>query len=273
MQIQYNPTKASELSEMLLIHSFDVYRGFTSKYRGFEVPNLTEEVKMKILHKLSPSNYLKIPPFEQFWAWFKKNHGMMLVGQMCEFLFPEDEEECQKMINRVRSNKDHAFWKHIKARVYKKWCSIVTEAQCVYATVAGIDSSERDWKVFASAELDAIGIDFVIVNDTEVVPVQIKKDSFSAYSKNKKNTEENLNRYNLTKKALKVLEKEMTKNKIEKPVASGLLLKYGLMNGGSLPYEYLAQYNNGFVYFKSDRLMETLENCFSVETAEVLAPC
>jgi hypothetical protein len=268
MQIQFNPTKASELSEMLLIHSFDVYRGFTSKYRGFEVPNLTEEVKMKILHKLSPSNYLKIPPFEQFWNWFKKHHGMTLVAQMCEFLFPEDEDECQKMINRVRSNKDHSFWKHIKARVYKKWCSIVTEAQCVYAAVQGVESTKKDWKVFASAELDGIGIDFVIVNDEEVVPIQVKKDSFSAYSKNKKNTDENLTRYNLTKKAAKILEKEMAKNKVVKPMGRGLLLKYGLMNGGSLPYEYLAQYNNGFVYFKGEKLVNTLANCFT-EVAEV----
>jgi hypothetical protein len=101
------------------------------------------------------------------------------------------------------------------------------------------------------------------VNDKEVVPVQVKKDSFSAYSKNKKNTDENLTRYNLTKKATKILEKEMAKNKVKKPIGQGLLLKYGLMNSGSLPYEYLAQYNNGFVYFKGEKLVNTLFACFN----------
>lgn len=264
MQIQYNKDKIKEFSTMLLAHPFQEFRGFTSTYRGFEIPNLNEEVKMKVLQKLSPSNYLQIPCFNDFWTWFKKNHGMTLVTQMCEFLYPCEDPECQKTINRVRNNKNHAFWSHIKARVYKKWCSIVTEAQCIYATIQGIEKAKNDWKVFASAELDAIGIDFVIVNNKEVIPVQVKKNSFSAYSKNKKNTDENLTRYTITKKAAKILEKEMAKNKVTQPVGDALLLKYGLMEGGKLPYDYLDQFDNGFIYFNGSKLLKTLDKCFTV---------
>lgn len=267
MQIQYNQDKIKEFSKMLLAHPFHEYRGFTSMYRGFEVPNLNEEIKMKILHKLSPSNYLQIPCFKDFWDWFKKNHGMAMVAQMCEFLYPGNDPECQKTINRVRNNKNHAFWSHIKARIYKKWCSIVTEAQCVYSVVRGVKKANFDWKVFASAELDAIGIDFVIVNEHEVVPIQIKKNSFSAYARNKKNTDDNLSRYNLTKKAVKILSKEMEKNKIEQPIGQGLLLKYGLMEGGNLPFDYLEQFDNGFVYFNSQKLINTLSMCFTSQDA------
>jgi hypothetical protein len=265
MQIKYNKEKINELSEMLLAHPFQDFRGFTSMYRGFEVPNLTEQVKMKILHKLSPSNCLQIPCFNDFWNWFKKNHGMTLVTQMCEFLFPEDDNESIKMINRVRSNKNHAFWKHIKARVYKKWCSIVTEAQCVYATLEGLENTQNGWKVFASAELDAIGIDFAIADESQVIPIQIKKNSFSSYSKNKKNSDENLSRFSLTKKAAKVLEKEMTKNNMNVEISEALLLKYGLGEKGQLPYEYLDQFDNGFVYFKGEKLISTLSMCFTEE--------
>jgi len=50
----------------------------------------------------------------------------------------------------------------------------------------------------------------------------------------------------------------MDKNKINMEIGDGLLLKYGLCEGGKLPYEYLAQYHNGFVYFKDETLIETL---------------
>jgi hypothetical protein len=266
MQIKFNAEKIKDFTKMLDDHSFNEFRGFTSRYRGFEVPNLNEDVKMKILHKLSASNYLQIPSFKDFWVWFKKNHGMTLVGQMCEHLFPapEDMRDRQKMINVVRNNRSHAFWMHIKARIYKKWCSIVTEAQCVYATLQGVMKNNLDWKVFASAELDAIGIDFVIANEFEVVPIQIKKDSFSFYAKHKKNGSENLMRFDLTKKAERILKREMEKNKVDMPIASGMLLKYGLMESGRLPYEYLSQYENGFVYFRGEKLVAMLNQEFNI---------
>jgi len=169
---------------MLLAHPFQDYMGFTTMYRGFEVPNLEEDIKMSLLYKLSPSNSLEIPCFHDFWVWFRKNHGMKLATQMSKYLFPGEDPEGQKTINKMRNNKSHAFWNHIKARIYKKWCSIVTEAQCVYATVQGIEKESLNWKVLASAELDAVGIDFVIVNEEEVLPIQIKKNSYSNYSKN-----------------------------------------------------------------------------------------
>jgi len=40
------------------------------------------------------------------------------------------------------------------------------------------------------------------------------------------------------------------------------LLKYGLMQNRKLPYTYLAQYENGFVYFKGDKLIEELKELF-----------
>jgi hypothetical protein len=259
MQIKNNTEKVKEFSKMLLAHPFQDYRGFTSMYRGFEVPNLDEEVKMSLLHKLSASNHLQIPCFNDFWIWFRKNHGMKMAQKMCEHLFPEDTDpEYQKTLNKMRNRQTHPFWSHIKARIYKKWCSIATEAQCVYSAVSGIEKLNLNWKVFASAELDAVGIDFVVVNDLEVVPIQIKKNSYSNYAKNKKNTDENLARFSITQKAKKILKKEMDKNKINMEIGDGLLLKYGLCEGGKLPYEYLAQYHNGFVYFKDETLIETL---------------
>lgn len=259
MQILFQNEKIQEFHNMLLSHPFQEYRGFTSMYRGFEVPNLDDKVKMSVLYKLSASNYLQIPSFNEFWIWFRKNHGMKMANQICEFLFPDNDPECQKTINKMRNKKTHPFWSHIKARVYKKWCSIVTEAQCVYSTVVGIEKNNLGWKVFASAELDAVGIDFVIATEKVVIPIQIKKNSFSLYAKNKKNTDENLSRFEMTKKATKILIKEMEKYKIHQPIENGLLLKYGLTDEGKLPFQYLSQYENGFVYFKSEKLMTTLQ--------------
>jgi hypothetical protein len=263
MQISFQSEKIQDFHNMLLSHPFHEYRGFTSMYRGFEVPNLDEEVKMSVLHKLSASNYLQIPSFNEFWAWFRKHHGMKMANQICEFLFPGNDPECQKTINKMRNKKTHPFWSHIKARVYKKWCSIVTEAQCVYSAVAGIEKNQLHWKVFASAELDAVGIDFVIATEQVVIPIQIKKNSFSLYAKSKKNTDENLSRFEMTKKACKILQKEMVKYKMEQSIEEGMLLKYGLTDDGKLPYVYLSQYENGFVYFKSDKLIATFKECLN----------
>lgn len=262
MQIQFNQEKIREFNDMLHNHSFNDLRGLTARYRLFEVQNLTEDVKMKMLHKLSASNYLQIPSFNSFWAWFRKNHGMALVGQFCESMFPDDPDDCQKMINRVRSNANHAFWSHIKARIYKKWCSIVTEAQCVYATLQGLEKTQMNWKVFASADLDSAGIDFIIVNEKEIVPIQIKKDSFSMYARSKKNGDENLARFEISKKSRNAILKEMKKAKIDFPIAKGLLLKYGLADSGKLPYEYLSTHENGFVFFKDEKLISVLNDCF-----------
>ncbi len=266
MQIQFNQDKINEFLKMLDNHSFSEFRGFTSRYTAFEGPNLNEEVKLHVLQKLSASNYLQIPCFKDFWIWFKKHHGMEMVTLMCNHLFPDDHMECKKMVNRVRSNINHAFWSHIKARIYKKWCSIVTEAQCVYATIQGLEKSNLGWKVFASAELDSDGIDFIVVNDKEVVPIQIKKDSFSMYARHKKNGDENLARFQMSKRANNAIMKEMKKAKVNLPIGKALLLKYGLADSGKLPYEYLASYENGFVYFKDEKLIVALQKCFEEDS-------
>lgn len=261
MKIPYEKKRIMAFSKMLLAHPFDELRGLTSSYRAFEEPDLSAVMKDSFLRKLSVANPLCLPSFTNFWEWVRKNHGMALVGQMCAFLFPGDDPEFKKMVNRVRANKEHAFWKHIKARVYKKWCSIMTEAQCVYAMLTGIEKAGLDWSILASAELDGVGIDFVLVTAHQAIPVQIKKDTYSRYAVTKKNSMENFGRFDIRGKAMATLKKHLKDAKFEGHIEQAMILKYGLKDRVTkkLPYSYLGEFSNGFVYFKSDAIVASIE--------------
>lgn len=258
MIIELNQEKIQALESVIQCHDFKTFLGFTSTYRGFECPNLDNDVKLSLLKKLSTENWREVPCFVDFWAWFRKKHGMQLAIQICSFMYPKDEKSRQKAINQMRASKDHDWWDHIKARVYKKWCSILTEMQAVYAVVKGSEHFGLNWQVIASAELDAAGVDFVIVTDKSAVPVQIKKDSFIKQTHHKQNSTENLCRFDSTKKAKKLIQNELDKNSIDLDIDEAILLKYALPVKDEPTYEYLDHFDNNFVYFKSNELVAIL---------------
>lgn len=258
MIIKLNKEKIQSLENVIKSHDFKTFLGFTSTYRGFEGPNLDNTVKISLLKKLSTENWREVPCFVSFWEWFRKKHGMQLATQICTFMFPKDEKERQKNINRMRNCSNHDWWDHIKARVYKKWCSILTEMQAVYAVVVGAAQSKLFWDVVASSELDALGVDFVIVTDNCSYPIQIKKDSYQKASMHKQNTSENLSRFSITKKAEKLLEQELSKHYTSMPISQGILIKYALPQKNQPTYEYLNHFPNNFVYFDPKKLISHL---------------
>lgn len=260
MIIELNKEKIKALEDVVKSHDFTIFLKFTSTFKGFEIPNLDNEVKMSVLRRLSAENWRDVPCFTEFWAWFRKKHGMHLATQICKHMFPEDTKTCQYMVNCMRASTSHDWWNHIKARVYKKWCSILTEMQAVYAVVEGCKKQKLNWKVAASAELDAMGVDFVIITKDEAIPVQIKKDSFHQQISHKQNSKENLSRFDITKKATALIQKEIAKNKLNVTVVEGLLLKYGLPQKGTPAYDYLAHYGNNFVYFDYKKLVAKLQS-------------
>ena len=258
MIIELNSSKIKALENVIKTHDFKTFLGFTSKFRGFEIPNLDNEVKMSVLRRLSTENWRDVPCFTSFWAWFRKKHGMQLATQICKHMFPENEKTCQSMINCMRNSTSHDWWNHIKARVYKKWCSILTEMQAVYAVVSGSKKLGLDWRVIASAPLDAMGVDFIIITKDSAIPVQIKKDSFHQQISHKQNNKENLSRFDITKKAMKLINEEIIKNKFQITVSESLLLKYALPNKDTPAYDYLGHFPNNFVYFDHKKLVEKL---------------
>ena len=272
MIIQLNSEKIIALEDIIKEHEFAKFLGFTAKFKGFEVCNFYKEIKMSVLSKLSPENWREVPDFKNFSAWFKKLHGTAASRQICKYMFPDDDKSAKYMQNCMRGNTNHDWWKHIEARLYKMWCSILTEMQAVYAVVSGAEAFGLNWKVIASAELDSYGVDFMIVTETSAIPVQIKKDSYHhQQAQGKQNGKENFSRFNVTKKALKSIEQELVKAKITVNVESGLLVKYGLFKKGVSPYEYLEQFGNGFVYFNSIKLVQSLNEIFNQQTVTVAA--
>ena len=271
MKIEYNAEKISKFSQVLMNHSLESF-AYLSKYHCFEHMNLTEEVKMKMLRKMSVCNRNGVPDFAMFWEWARTNFGMVLAEQLASFIYPDDEKMATYTMNQLRSSRSHSLWKHIESRFYKKWCSILTEGQCVYAVSRAIWKKGLDWSVLASPELDAVGVDFVLVLEDSVVPVQIKKDTFSRYASNKKNYEDNFARYPMTKRALKVLLAELDSLKIEKDIGQMMLLKYALPDDGLLPYDYLSVFKNGFVYFKGEKLINIFHSIFE-KKVEIKEEC
>ncbi len=259
MKINYDFEKFDNFKTMLTSHNFKDYQGLTNKYKGFEIPNLTEDMKLKMLRKLNPSNRLETPSFIVFWDWYRKNLGMQTATLMSKYLYPSMGKEYQKLINTMRNNKNHEFWEHIKARVYKKWCSIITETQCVYALLSFTEKSNKNLDIISSAELDGVGIDFVLMfENSSVIPVQIKKISFSRIAMSKKNNDDNLSRFNINNRAMNLIKKEVEKVTDKYSVDSGVLVKYGLKNNNELPFPYLKEHDNGFIYFDGEELYKKM---------------
>lgn len=264
MKLQYNQEKIKNFSRVVFSQNFDQYYGMTNTYRAFEDQNLTQVIKASVLKKLSVTNHLNVPSFEEFWDWMRKKHGTDLSIMLAKFMFPKDEKSANYFKNTMRNNRNSELWMHIKARVYKKWCSIVTEMQCVYAVVKGVNEAKLNWDIIVSPELDAIGIDFVVVkkeeNDNNIVyPIQIKKDSFSVYAQSKYNALENFDNVPIKKKALQELTKELEKQKLKAEIKDLTILKYGVTRTDDLPYDYLKRFKNGFVYYDSKLLVEALD--------------
>lgn len=262
MLIDFNEAKLAMFENVVFNQDFIQYRGMTTKYSAFEEPNLPHDIKMSILKKLSVTNHLNLPNFESFWLWTKKKHGTDLSIMLSKFISPEDEKFSTYLKNAMSRDSNHKLWLHIKARVYKKWCSIATEMQCVYAVVKGIKQKNIDWKIVASPELDAIGVDFAIIMKKQdllmIYPIQIKKDSYNVYAKNKLNNKENFEAVEIKKKALLVIKQELEKLKINAHINDLTILKYGLSKNGKMPYSYLKTSENGFVYYDNDILIEQL---------------
>lgn len=259
--VDVNEKKSDALEEVIKNHPFKEYLGFTKKYKGFEIPNLNNEIKLSVLKKLSAENWREVPAFAVFWDWFKKNHGTAISKQICNHLFPGDESFRTYMVNCMRAQPNHDWWSHIKARVYKMWCSILTEMQAVYAVLYGSKKLNLGWKVLASARLDAMGIDMMFVANEHVYPIQIKKDSYHQQAQHKKNAHENFSRFVLNKKVTNFIFAELKKEKMDSFILEeGILLKYDLPDKkGNDTYDYLGHFENGFVYFDRIRLVKSLQ--------------
>jgi hypothetical protein len=236
----------------------------TTMYGAFEAPNLPPEIKLSLLKKLSVTNHLDLPSFEKFWTWIKEKHGTELSSILAKFIVPGDEKLSNHLKNAMRNNKKHDLWMHIKARVYKKWCSIVTEMKCVYAIVQGAKEQSFNWNVIASPELDSIGIDFAILvienNEKIIYPFQIKKDSYNVYAQQKHNSKENFEIIPMKKKPTQEMEAELKKIKVKATIMPLTILKYGLAKNNKLPYDYLDISENGFVYYHSERLVKEINS-------------
>lgn len=264
MKLQYQKEKIANFSKVVFNQDFQQYYGMTNTYKNFEEQNLTNEIKSSLLKKLSVTNHLNVPSFEKFWEWMRKKHGTELSIILARFIYPKDDKSFTKLKNSMRNSHNHELWMHIKARVYKKWCSIVTEMQCVYAVVKGIHDAKMNWEVLVSPELDAIGVDFAIIvpfkNGNKVYPIQIKKDSFNPYAQKKYNSLDNFEKVSVKKKQEVELNKELLKQKITAKIEYMTILKYGVTRNDDLPYSYLKRYSNGFVYYDSRTLINELEN-------------
>ena len=178
-----------------------------------------------------------------------------------KFIAPKDDKLFNYLKNVMRNQRNNDLWMHIKARIYKKWCSIVTEMQCVYSLTEGINSLQKKWEIIVSPNLDAVGIDFVIVKENnEIYPFQIKKDSFNPYAQKKYNSKENFDKVELKKRALKELMTELDNNKIIGNIHDLIILKYGVTSNEEMPYSYLRKANNGFVYYDAKLLTEEIDN-------------
>ena len=94
----------------------------------------------------------------------------------------------------------------------------------------------------------------------KAVPVQVKKDSFHQQISHKQNNKENLSRFEANKKSTKLIQEELSKEKLtEVTIENGILLKYALPKSGKAVYDYLGHFQNGFVYFNHINLVSELK--------------
>lgn len=262
MFINYNEEKIASFNEVVFNQNFMQYKGMTTKYRGFEQPNLPNDIVISVLKKLSPHNHLKLPNFEEFWSWIKNKHGTQLSIMLANFISPEDHDDAAYLKNKMRNKSDHQYWNHIKARIYKQWCSIVTEMQCAYAIVEGAKINGYQWQVISSAQLDCAGVDFMLVvnnvDEIKIYPFQIKKDSRSVYVQTKHNAKENFEQVEIKKKQKKSIEDQLKQLKLVGVLQPLTILKYALPKNNKLTYDYLAMSDNGFVYYDNNKLVQAI---------------
>lgn len=272
MLIPYNKNREDEFVAMLKNHPFTNYLGLTHNFKGFEVPNLSKTAKIDFLKRLNISCPENLPSFEDFWLWVVNNHGTELSYQMSSFLYPEDGQfkECEELKGKLNNERKavhramlkdpkHPLWMHIRARMYKKWSSIMTEAQCGYSLLSGIQSNHLKWQLFSSPLIDVFGIDMVVVTNNEAIPIQIKKDSTSMFSSHKENKCANFYRYNLNPAVKDEISSVFAKEGVSKKIAQGMILKYDVKKNQNQTYKYLKKWDNGFVYFDGHILVEELK--------------
>ena len=116
-----------------------------------EKHNLQKEEKLELLKRLSIEK--ESTSFTDFWVWFRKNCAMNFAKQFSKHLYPTDDAYAQRNYNQMRASKSHPFWNHIKARIYKMWCSIITEKQCIQSLYQYIQESKKDWKIYLHFQL------------------------------------------------------------------------------------------------------------------------
>lgn len=248
MIINYNHSTIKKFAEMVFSHNMKDYSHFFN-FKNFEEQNITDDINSAFLMKLNTSNLDGIPSFENFWTWTLENYGSDLAKIMCDYNY-SNKEEANRNLSSMMSNSKNENWTHIKARVYRKWCSIITESQCTYAILRGIKKLDKNWKVISSPALDTMGIDLAVLSPNQAVPIQLNKNT---------NSSANFSRKALYTNASKVF-KESLKN-FEQLETELLIVKYGACDKitNALPYDYLNLSDNGFIYFDGEKIVNSLE--------------
>ncbi len=260
MKIQYDKAKINNFHEIIKQHDFTSFLGLTGQYKLFEIPNLTKDMTLVLLEKLNPSNKGEILSFDDFWKWYKKNLGKETVELLAEHMYPSKSTCYEIIVSNMMSDHKDELWEHLRARVYKKWCSIMTETQCVYGMLEYIQANNKNWEIVSSPKLDSSGVDFIIVAQS-ATPVQIKMLSHSKIAMSKKNNEPNLSLEEVKKGRMTIVQQELKDVGYAEnfQVGKSILVKYGLKDRqGNFPFDYLKQHDNGFVYFDANILMNHL---------------
>ena len=261
MKIEYDKDKINNFYNVIKEHDFTSFLGLTRQYQLFEVPNLTKEMTLILLEKLNPSNNDKILGFNDFWNWYIDNLGKETVALLAEYMYPSKSKNYENIVDSMLSDRENELWEHIRARVYKKWCSIMTETQCVYGMLEYIQNNNKNWKIVSSPKLDSAGVDFIVVANS-AIPIQIKMLSHSKIAMSKKNNEPNLSLEEIRKSKMSIVQQQLQEvgyNGLN--VEKSILVKYGLKDrSGGFPFDYLKQHENGFVYFDTNILMKHLSS-------------
>ena len=253
MKIAYNYSTIKKFSDMLFAHNFDSYEKIF-QFNKFLEPELNDSILEAFLTKLSISNSQGIVCFEDFWLWVQRNYGEELSQQFCEYNFSE-KSEAHKHLFLMIENHNYADWNHIKARAYKIWHSVLTQAQCSYAVLRGIDKAQKNWSIISSPELTCCGIDLAILTDTQAIPININKH---LYAKDKKENIANLSRFKLGNKTSNIFKKN-TSRYVQNP-ADLLILNYeAKIMGENISYDYLQFSRNNFVFFDGEKTLACIE--------------
>lgn len=254
MKISYNYSTIKKFADMLFSHNFDSYEKIF-QFDKFLEPQINSSIEDAFLSKLNVSNPQGIVCFEDFWLWVQTNYGEELSQQFCEYNFSE-KIQAHKNIFVMIENHKHVDWNHIKARAYKIWYSVLTQAQCSYAVLRGIDKAQKNWAIISSPELTSCGIDLAILTDTQAIPININKH---LYAKDKKEHIANLSRIKLGNQTLNVFKKN-TSRYVQQP-ADLLVLNYEAKKimGDNISYDYLQSSSNNFVFFDGQKTLACVE--------------